>query len=148
MQQELSYKDGEKKIVITDNDMPFRFAKIPTNALLVTKEIPIEIDNSIENDNDLPILLIADDNSEIRSVLKDIFKYQFHILEAEDGENALKIAKKEIPDCIISDIMMPKMNGLEFTKAIKSNELTSFIPAAGGWKITGASAKQLRICCR
>ena len=49
-------------------------------------------------------------------------------MEAEDGLQALKIAKKEIPDCIISDVMMPKMDGFEFTKTLKSNELTSFIP--------------------
>ncbi len=102
--------------------------KIPVNAIVVTKDVNQEINNNINNDNELPLLLIADDNSEIRTVLKDIFKNQFHVLEAEDGEKALKIAKKEIPDCIISDIMMPKMNGFEFAKAIKSNELTSFIP--------------------
>ena len=60
--------------------------------------------------------------------MKDIFKENYQILEAADGEQALKIAKKEIPDCIISDVMMPKMDGFEFTKQIKTNELTSFIP--------------------
>lgn len=86
------------------------------------------IENEIERNAELPLLLLVDDNSEIRSVLKTIFKNEFIILEAEDGEKALKIAKKEIPDCIISDVMMPKMDGFQFTKAIKSNELTSFIP--------------------
>ena len=81
-----------------------------------------------EYSDELPILLIADDNASIRSVLKDIFKENFKIYEAENGEEALKIAEKEIPDCIISDIMMPKLDGLEFTKQIKTNELTSFIP--------------------
>jgi len=75
-----------------------------------------------------PILLIVDDNFEIRLVLKDIFKDDYQIFEAEDGEQALKIAKKEIPDCIISDVMMPKIDGFEFTKKIKNDELTSFIP--------------------
>ncbi|WP_130735106.1 response regulator [Flavobacterium sp. J27] len=101
--------------------------KFPANAIVVTKENTPSIENQT-TENDLPIVLIADDNSEIRSVLKDILKENFQILEAGDGEKALKMAKKEIPDCIISDIMMPKMNGYEFTKAIKSNELTSFIP--------------------
>lgn len=99
------------------------------NALIIENEqnTLIKTDNSSRNE-DLPILLIVDDNQDIRSILSDLFKNNFKILEAENGEQALKIAKKEIPDCIISDVMMPKMDGFEFAKAIKNNELTSFIP--------------------
>jgi len=99
------------------------------NALIINEsdKNPI-IENDSDRNADLPLLLLVDDNPEIRSVLKDIFKNDFTILEAEDGEKALKIAKKEIPDCILSDVMMPKMDGFQFTKALKSNELTSFIP--------------------
>lgn len=100
----------------------------PTNSVKLTNTLDIPEENSVIVDNDLPILLLVEDNAEIRSVLKDIFKTNFTVLEAEDGEKALKIARKEIPDCIISDIMMPNMNGYDFTKAIKANELTSFIP--------------------
>ena len=89
----------------------------------ISTEIPI-----IETDDELPVLLIADDNAEIRNVLKDIFSDNYTVLEAENGKTALKLAQKEIPDCIISDVMMPEMNGFEFTQNIKSNELTSFIP--------------------
>ena len=81
-----------------------------------------------DRESDLPILLIVDDNQDVRMVIKDIFITQYQILEAENGEQALKIAKKEIPDCIVSDIMMPKMNGFELTKQVKNNELTSSIP--------------------
>lgn len=103
--------------------------KANENAIVVTKEIPKAIiSDAHTNDTELPILLIVDDNQDVRIVLKDIFKEKYQILEAEDGEQALKIAKKEIPDCIISDVMMPKLDGFEFTKAIKNNELTSFIP--------------------
>lgn len=95
--------------------------------------IPAQIDTTIVDDpqiitTEIPILLIVDDNSEIRNILKDIFKNEYQIIEAQDGEQALKIAQKEIPDCIISDVMMPKIDGFEFTKQIKQNELTSFIP--------------------
>lgn len=103
--------------------------KANENAIVVTKEIPKAIiSDAHTNDTELPILLIVDDNQDVRMILKDVFKEKYQILEAEDGEQALKIAKKEIPDCIISDVMMPKMDGFEFTKAIKNNELTSFIP--------------------
>lgn len=87
-----------------------------------------ETPTSIADGMELPILLIVEDNVGIRTVIKDLFANDYLILEAENGESALKIAKKEIPDCIISDIMMPKMDGLAFTHAIKNNELTSFIP--------------------
>ncbi|MGV3697380.1 response regulator [Flavobacterium sp.] len=80
------------------------------------------------NETELPILLIVDDNPEIRTILKEIFRNDYHLLEAIDGKEALELAQKEIPDCIISDVMMPNLDGYEFTKKIKSNELTSFIP--------------------
>jgi signal transduction histidine kinase/DNA-binding response OmpR family regulator len=99
------------------------------NAIVVPASKSTEIiANDIDADNELPILLIVDDNAEIRSVLVNLFKENYTILEAEDGEKGYKLAQKEIPDCIISDVMMPKMDGFEFTKAIKNNELTSFIP--------------------
>ena len=100
-----------------------------SSAIVLTKEEQKAISNDeISSDNELPVLLLVDDNQEIRTLLKDIFKGKYTILEAQDGEQALKMALKEIPDCIISDVMMPKMDGFEFTKEVKTNELTSFIP--------------------
>ncbi len=78
--------------------------------------------------HELPVLLIVDDNTEIRNLLMDLFSESYMVLEAENGKDALKTAQTEIPDCIISDVMMPGMDGFEFTRSIKSNELTSFIP--------------------
>ncbi len=99
------------------------------NALVIPAKVSSSnIETPINNEAELPILLVVDDNAEIRSILKDLFKTDYKILEAQDGEEALQLAQKEIPDCIISDVMMPKMDGFEFTKAIKNNELTSFIP--------------------
>ena len=99
------------------------------NAVMVPETIQNQKIEFIElENNELPLLLIVDDNSEIRLILKEIFTDEFKIIEAENGFEGLKIAQKEIPDCIISDVMMPKMDGFEFTKAIKTNELTSFIP--------------------
>src|SRR5690606_41943710 len=89
-----------------------------TENLVITKEEPQTIiSQSIEinqEEGELPVLLIADDNAEIRSVLKDLFAENYKIIEAENGKEALKQAQKEIPDCIISDVMMPEMDGLEF----------------------------------
>ncbi len=103
--------------------------KSNVNAIVVAKEKPNQLVLDHNNFNiDLPILLIVDDNQDIINAIKNIFIDSYQILEALDGKEALRIAKKEIPDCIISDVMMPKMDGFEFTKQIKNNELTSFIP--------------------
>ncbi len=99
------------------------------NAVVIPAKVSTSnIENSITTKDELPIVLIVDDNAEIRSILKELFNNDYQILEAQDGEEALQLAQKQIPDCIISDVMMPKMDGFEFTKQIKNNELTSFIP--------------------
>jgi signal transduction histidine kinase/CheY-like chemotaxis protein/AraC-like DNA-binding protein len=100
-----------------------------SNAVLVKTEIEDRTSTEAnESINSMPILLVIDDNPEIRKVLSSIFSSTFQVLEAADGEKGLLVAQKEIPDCIISDVMMPIMDGLLFTKSIKENELTSFIP--------------------
>ncbi len=99
------------------------------NAIIIPPKATVEnILNENNPEAELPILLLVDDNTEIRNILKDIFKSDYKVLEAQDGKEALKTAQKEIPDCIISDVMMPNMNGFEFISNIKNNELTSFIP--------------------
>src|SRR5690606_4890131 len=87
--------------------------------IVIQKDIdkPEEIPQTEQETNgEQAVLLIVDDNAEIRSVVKNIFADNYKVLEAEDGISALKLAQKEIPDCIISDVMMPKMDGFEFTK--------------------------------
>ncbi|MVO10223.1 response regulator [Flavobacterium sp. TP390] len=95
--------------------------------LIEEKEISLRPhENSTESN--VPLLLIVEDNADIRNLLISVLQDSYTILEAKDGMEGLEIAEKEIPDCIISDIMMPKLNGYELTQQIKSNELTSFIP--------------------
>jgi len=99
------------------------------NAVVILPKNTTDIvTNESQKVTELPVLLIVDDNTEIRNILKDLFKNDYQVLEAANGEVALKLAQKEIPDCIISDVMMPELDGFEFTKKIKNNELTSFIP--------------------
>jgi YesN/AraC family two-component response regulator len=81
-----------------------------------------------EEHHDMPLLLIADDNAAIREVLAGLFSSDFKILQAVNGKEALKMAKKEVPDILICDVMMPEMDGFELTNTLKNNEITSFIP--------------------
>ena len=99
------------------------------NSIVVQEEKWIEDETSIEERaNDLPILLVAEDNHDIRKIIASLFNEHYRVIEAEDGEQAWQLAQKEIPDCIISDVMMPRMNGYQLTNNIKTNSITSFIP--------------------
>jgi len=75
-----------------------------------------------------PVLLIVEDNADMRSFLASNFDTDFVILTAVDGIEALEQLKKNEVNLIISDLMMPRMDGLEFCKAIRSNILFSHIP--------------------
>jgi signal transduction histidine kinase/ligand-binding sensor domain-containing protein/DNA-binding response OmpR family regulator len=86
----------------------------------------------IKKDNDLSedknIILIVEDNADVREFIKDSIGDEYETKEASNGEQGLRKAVKFIPDLIISDIMMPKMDGNELTRRIKNDEKTSHIP--------------------
>ncbi len=75
-----------------------------------------------------PMMLIVEDNADIRDYIKSSFENDFQIAEASDGLMGLKKAINIIPDLIISDVMMPKMDGFEMCSRIKEEELTCHIP--------------------
>ena len=72
-------------------------------------------------------ILIVDDDRYIRLILQKKFVlHGYDVFVAEDGENGLELAKREAPDLIISDWMMPKMDGLEFCRLAKQDEKLRF----------------------
>lgn len=73
-------------------------------------------------------VLIVDDNEDIRELVKSNFQKKYNVLEAENGKTALNIALKEIPDLIISDVLMPEMDGIQFCQQLKNNIRTSHVP--------------------
>ncbi|MGY8915874.1 MAG: response regulator, partial [Flavobacteriales bacterium] len=73
-------------------------------------------------------LLVVEDNADIRLYLKNLLSTHCKVLHAENGEKALKIALSQQPDLIISDVMMPVMDGIELTRKLKSDVQTSHIP--------------------
>jgi signal transduction histidine kinase/ligand-binding sensor domain-containing protein/DNA-binding response OmpR family regulator len=80
-----------------------------------------------KKDNGFKILLV-EDNPDIRFYLKDNLQHQYSIFEASNGEEAWKLIPEVLPDIVVSDIMMPVMDGLELCRNIKTDSRTSHIP--------------------
>jgi YesN/AraC family two-component response regulator len=73
-------------------------------------------------------ILVAEDNDDLRLVIKETFELQYHILECQNGSQAWETAIVEIPDLIISDVMMPEMDGFTLCEKLKTDQRTSHIP--------------------
>ena len=130
----------ELLIPVNKKEYPAKYMDVlPEKSVLINeqtrKEEPVE---AIEEVVEEPMLcapsqsngtiLIVDDTEEILNYLKGVFKSKYHVLEASNGKIGLKLAKKHLPDLIISDVMMPVMSGVELCKILKESEKTSHIP--------------------
>lgn len=78
--------------------------------------------------SDKPLLLVVEDNDDLRNYIADSFKDICNTLEARDGEEGIAAARKHIPDVIITDIMMPKIDGLQLCNTLKTDATTNHIP--------------------
>lgn len=137
---------------LEENQLVHSF-KIPSNNNLNTLNYIVAqgVNNSDIKKNknkygDMPVVLFVEDDKEIRDYMKDYFSISYRVHEARDGIIGLEKAFKFIPDIIIMDIKMPKMDGIELCKRIKNNEKTSHIPIimltgylSEEYKITGLS---------
>jgi signal transduction histidine kinase/ligand-binding sensor domain-containing protein/DNA-binding NarL/FixJ family response regulator len=101
-----------------------------------------KLDLNLITDTEKPLLLIVEDNSDVRKYIKDNLLKDFRILEAIEGEDGWNKSIKQIPDLVVSDVMMPKMDGFQLCNKIKTDERTSHIPFV---LLTAKAAKQDKI---
>jgi signal transduction histidine kinase/ligand-binding sensor domain-containing protein/DNA-binding response OmpR family regulator len=77
---------------------------------------------------EVPLILLVEDNDDMRKYLRERLQRSYHIIEAVNGAEGLKTGTNRMPDLIISDVLMPKMNGIEMCRALKNDVQTSHIP--------------------
>lgn len=81
-----------------------------------------------EADATKPLVLVIDDNSDVRSYLRYLLHDEYRLMEAANGEEGLQVACKQVPDAIVCDVMMPVMDGMECCRRLKQGVETSHIP--------------------
>lgn len=87
-----------------------------------------ENDTTVARSEEGATIVIVDDNKEMREYLVEVFRSSYRVLSAANGRLALDLIQDEVPDLVISDLMMPDIDGLELCKTLKSNMTTSHIP--------------------
>ncbi|SDD78778.1 Signal transduction histidine kinase [Algoriphagus faecimaris] len=88
--------------------------------------------NSIENPKnkkeEAPLVLVVEDNEDVRLFLENDLEEYYNLISAKNGKEGIYLAFQKIPDLIISDVMMPELDGIELCKTLKTDEKTSHIP--------------------
>lgn len=114
-------------------ELPIRRTALKVEAHLETAEPQNLSDDTpapqwlIENDQ-LPLLLVIEDNVDVQVYIQSIIQGRYQILTATNGDVGIKLALEQIPDIIISDVMMPLKDGFEVLEILRADERTSHIP--------------------
>jgi signal transduction histidine kinase/DNA-binding response OmpR family regulator len=88
----------------------------------------LEEEMLMDSEEERPVVLIVEDELDILKFIASIFTLDYKVIEAENGEIAMSLAKQTLPDIIISDVMMPIKDGIALCNDLKKNEITSHIP--------------------
>ncbi len=113
--------------LVDDESAPVVSVDETLSAVETEREITESINEALE-DTKKPTILIVEDNADVRTFLTAELKDRYDILVAPNGKRGLKQAQEAMPELIISDLMMPEMDGLELCRQLKSNQETSHIP--------------------
>ena len=131
--------DKETEFILEDSDAPVRMGQVVdiANSSLQSESLMPE-DSVLENissgegreegDNSRELMLLVEDNLELRGFLRSIFIPMYRVVEAADGAEGLDKALKYLPDIVISDVMMPEKDGIEMVRELRADMTTSHIP--------------------
>lgn len=119
LDRQIFEKDEQAELILTDS------SDSAAETVVSTENVILKPDGDPE---ELLSILIVEDNRELRNLLRNILSKKYSVLEAANGEEGLRLAAEAIPDMIISDVMMPVMDGLEMIGHIKENKDIYHIP--------------------
>ena len=132
---EMMHRNLERLKQLVDEILDFR--KIGTEQLGDLPEEPAApasttagriVEATDKPDGELPEVLVVDDNPDVRLLVKTLLQEHFHVTLAANGKEGLKEARRIVPDLIVSDVMMPVMDGLEMCSEVKRDPVTCHIP--------------------
>ena len=133
---------------ISDDD--FKMNKTEDSGLLEEMSEDEFSEGSIQKEPGIPTelasdkqtLLIIDDDNDMRNYLESTFNLKYKVYQAKDGQEGVQLAKEQLPDLIITDIVMKGMNGIELCKAIKNDTVLSHIPII---LLTASSSDEMQL---
>ena len=118
--------------------LPSEEAEVSTT--LVETDFPMGEEET--RDADRPTVLVIDDNADIRNYVKTLLAEEYHVLDAPEAATGIRLAMKYVPDVIVSDVMMPGMDGVECCRRLKTELQTCHIPVI---LLTACSLDEQRI---
>jgi len=101
---------------------------ITENENQIEEETEKEEEEVEKQDQEKPVILVVEDNAEVRKYICDPLKQDYSVIEAADGKEGIEKAREIIPDLIVSDIMMPEIDGCELCRVLKKDIKTSHVP--------------------
>ncbi|XWV18640.1 MAG: response regulator [Gemmatimonas sp.] len=101
-------------------------SRIPLRPTLA-QPIGFDGDDGVDDSDDVPTMLVVDDSDDLRAYIRDHFQKQYRVLEAHDGAEGLAVAQRELPDIVVSDVMMPGTDGFSLVRALRDSPETDFL---------------------